>query len=424
MSLSLNEFSTPPIQQSLNISLPFSYLDGSSPQSGFQSLNNPMSNSVLSHPSLMTTQSQLNGLSIHQSQLSQQNILSQSATQSLNSPISQLSTGQLSGSSQQSVLSQLGLSTGQLSGLSTGQLSGLSISSVSSKDKLKNFWSEAKKNSGMSSKCYLDGRYFNHVLSPYEGLVRTPMFIGIEEGDFTEDPNDGDRREFEMRMLFNGQSLKDSSGPVRLIRMIIEIGRAGTQGIARHSNLISIDTRSKKIWRFEPIRDHPYRGPIQRGLIEYFEEILPDYTLIMSPEHPQLIESSVCRGRGMCAAYVLMMAMKVVTGRIRNWFPRDSNQAEKQILRFAFAIEQQFGILQGEPELDYGFFDNWSAAKYNPSNWTTGQKAAGGAAAGAVVGGLLLGGGWTGALVGAGIGGGLGYLWGKSSEKKKQRYYY
>ena len=196
----------------------------------------------------------------------------------------------------------------------------LELSDISkpSKEKLKNFWSEAKKNPGHSSKCYLDGRYFNHILSPYEGLVHDPMFIGIEEGEFTEDPDDGDKREFEMRMIFDGQSLKNSNGPVRLIRVIIEIGHVETQGIARHSNLISIDTRNKKIWRFEPMRNHPYRWPIQRALFEYFEEVLPEYTLIMSPESPQLIKSPVCPGRGMCAAYVLMMAMKIVTGHIRN----------------------------------------------------------------------------------------------------------
>lgn len=291
------------------------------------------------------------------------------------------------------------------------------------KQMIKDFWSNAK-GSPMTTNCYLDGRYFNHVLSPYEGTVQEPMYIGIEEGAFTSDPNDGDKREFEARVAFNTNALKMTSGKVRFIRVIIEIGRADQkQGVSRHSNLITICKERKMVKRFEPMANHPYRGPINSILEEYFGNILPDYKYSVCGDHPQSMTSPICPSRGMCAAYVLMKVMKILTGKGCG-FPKDPIEAEKQVLKFAFAIEKIYGTLPGQPELDYGFFDNWSGSKWNPSNWSTGQKALGGAAVGAAAGGLLAK-SWSGALIGAGIGGAAGWLLGRSSDKKKQqRYYY
>lgn len=62
---------------------------------------------------------------------------------------------------------------------------------VSTKEKLKNFWTNAKRNPGYSQKCFLDARYFNNILTKevYEGVVQEPMYIAIKEGNFTSDPN-------------------------------------------------------------------------------------------------------------------------------------------------------------------------------------------------------------------------------------------
>ena len=302
----------------------------------------------------------------------------------------------------------------------------------SKREKVKTFWEEASKHDKRSTKCYLDGRYFNEVLSVYEGTVLNTLNIRIEEGALTEDPNDGDLREFTVDLEFDTSQLKTiydrdrKEIPIVLIKMIIEISNntmgGNSKSISRHSNLIWINRKERKIIRFEPIANHPYLGPIQTVLIENFATILPGYKFQLDKQHPQIAESSICPTRGMCSAFVLMQAMKIITGKQHVSFPKNHIKAEKQSLRFAYSIEKIFGTLPGEPEMDFGWFDGWATSKANPKNWQNStQKAAIGGIGGAALGGLLFG-SWSGALIGGALGAGGGYLLGKSQDKKKQYY--
>lgn len=276
---------------------------------------------------------------------------------------------------------------------------------VSTKEKLKNFWTNAKRNPGYSQKCFLDARYFNNILTKevYEGVVQEPMYIAIKEGNFTSDPNDGDRREFEAGFSFNEDAFKNSKGDIRLIRVIIEIGSEGKQSVSRHSNLIWIDTKRFNIYRFEPMHEHPYINVITEILSDYFEMKLPEYDFYLYEEFPQKTSSMKCPGQGWCSAFILMKAFMILTGKNMS-FPEDTDEAEKLAMKFAYAVEYQYGIIPGEPIRVYGFFDGFSQNWFTPSKWTKAQKTAVGAGAGALAGGLFLG-GWKGAILGAGIGG-------------------
>jgi len=281
---------------------------------------------------------------------------------------------------------------------------------ISTKDKLKNFWDNAKKNPGYSQKCYLDARYFNHILTKniYPGVIPKPMYIAIAEGDFTSDPDDGDKREFRAGLGFDEQSLKDSSGTIRFIRVIIEIGKEGKQGVSRHSNLIWINTKTKNIYRFEPIADHPYFDVISGILSDYFEEKLPEYDFNIWGEFPQAMTSFSCPGRGYCSAFVLMKAMMIITGKDM-MFPEDPNEAEKLAMKFSYAIEQQYGTLSGPPVLIYGYWDGFTQNWFTPSKWTSAQKTVATGLGAAALGGLLTR-SWTGALLTGAAGAGAAYL--------------
>ncbi len=237
---------------------------------------------------------------------------------------------------------------------------------MSSKDKIKQFWKNARMNPGSSSKCYLDGRYFNYVLGPYEGTVQEPIHITVEENQ--RESSSIENVGYQVFLKFNDTSLNRTSGPVRLIKVVIEVGQEDSpDAISIHSNLVWIDMRNKIIYRFEPIDDDPYFDDINEALVNYFNVQMPEYGVELWNEHPQMLNSGTCPGRGMCSAFVLMQAMKILTGYNKS-FPTNAKQAEAQILQFAFAIEQQYGKLNGKPEYEYGYKANWKKFKGGVKN--------------------------------------------------------
>jgi len=267
----------------------------------------------------------------------------------------------------------------------------------STKQALKEFCNVFPKSTRLSSKCYLDGRYFNYIMGVYEGTVKEPIYIGIEEGELTSDPTDGNKREFTSALAWDESSLKRTSGTVRFIKLVIEIGKIGKQEISRHSNLIWIDTRNKTINRFEP-RWNTYTPVINDMLKDYFSEKMEGYKFRMIPEHPQFLENEICPGKGFCSAFILKKAMMLVTGHHCPWH-KDPETAMRDIMRFSAAVEDYYGILPGEPLLEYGFWDSWSPT----------TKVLAGGAAGGLIGGILTR-SWSGALAGGLIGGAGTYL--------------
>lgn len=255
-----------------------------------------------------------------------------------------------------------------------------------------------------SGRCYLDGRYFNEVLKGYTGLVTKPLRVIISINKKVEKKEDSYEWEQEFSINTDGTAipLKLKSGDPELVRVIIQIDRKYQSQKdsrplkSRHSNLMIIDADAKRVMRFEPLKSHKYKNILNEFFERYFKIFLPDYEYMEIDLHPQSIrEDDVeCKDKGMCVAYVTKLAVLVALDKEPE-FPSDSNDAEKDIRKFSAAIEDQFGPLTGEPDIEYGISHR-------------GARTATGVAIGAVLGGLLTG-SLTGALLGGAAGGAYGY---------------
>ena len=252
-------------------------------------------------------------------------------------------------------------------------------------EQLQGFFEKYANHQGRSSKCFLDGRYFWKVLASYPGLVESEMYIRINQSAPVRDPavlanynldntdlntkkfdrqaaGSADLTPFTMYLTFDGNDLsktKEANVRYRLIKLLIDISDDpdAVRGTI-HSNLIIIDTKSKCVKRFEPLFDPRYTFPIDQELKSFFAQNLPKYRYHMCDYHPQKAVSQVCPSQGMCAAFVLKKAMCVITGqRVRKFRSRttdDMDQEEDKILRFADAIETEYGPLPGNPTLEAG----------------------------------------------------------------------
>lgn len=244
------------------------------------------------------------------------------------------------------------------------------VSELGTKSQLANFFTKYASHNKISDRCYLDGRYFWKVLAPYMGLVGSEMYVRMNLGKLTEDPNDGTMREFEiLPVAFDLEELSMTNGSptrYRLIKLIIDISTdaASNQGSV-HSNLIYIDTKNKTITRFEPMLDPQYTQPLNEYLQNTWKDILPGYAYMMLNEHPQLPVTDTCPSKGMCAAYTLKKAMMLVTGNDKPMNgPPDLE--EKKIMKFADAIETEYGFIPGEAEIEAGLSIAYSPGGYYP----------------------------------------------------------
>lgn len=240
-------------------------------------------------------------------------------------------------------------------------------------EQLSNFFENYAQHDRLSSKCYLNGRYFWKVLAPYPGLVSSELFIRIDVAapvktreqirDQEGNVEDAEQivREFDISVpIIDLEELAETkNAPVRfrLIKLLIDISDDKESNVgAVHSNLIIIDTKTKEILRFEPMFDENFTDPINTVLKNYFAEpsVLPDYSYRMLYEHPQLPSTDSCPSKGMCAAYVLKKAMMVVTGNDRP-LTRNPKDEELKIMHFADAIETEYGPISEDDGLEAGF---------------------------------------------------------------------
>jgi len=201
-----------------------------------------------------------------------------------------------------------------------------------------------------SNKCFLDGRYFWKVLAPYPGLVKSEMYLRIDY--LKEVGEEGEEiREFESFLgldLADVIATKGQNARYRIIKFLIDISNHPHEASGSvHSNLIYIDSEKKRVHRFEPLADHEYTEPINKMVKSFFKSILPEYEYVMNDEHPQLPRTDRCPSKGMCAAYVLKKAMQLavkdVTDQHFEHYSDDHDLEEEKILRFASAIENEYG---------------------------------------------------------------------------------
>jgi hypothetical protein len=209
---------------------------------------------------------------------------------------------------------------------------------------------------------YLDGGYFNIVLSEYEGLIDKPLHIHISEYE-DEEPKVkiyGD--------LLNREDISlplDSQLPL-LIRVIIRVKNEERQLISRHSNLIIIDSNKKRVYRFEPMYSDKYRKQVNHTLKNYFTRYLPDYKYKEMKIHS---EGIILRGKGgMCVTYVIKAAvLYLLTGGIK--FPGTPAEIEKDITSFAAAIMRHYPQPL-KSDVEFGFGDWLSESWERFKDWS------------------------------------------------------
>jgi hypothetical protein len=221
--------------------------------------------------------------------------------------------------------------------------------------------------------CYLDGRYFNLVLSDYPGLIRNPIYLKIKENQ-TEILIDIDTTEV---------MINDHNIPL-IFRMIIETHTSNNHKM-RHSNLLIY--HNKILYRYEPhgvgLSDHDQY--IDAILTQYFRNTFECELLnINAPVIPEYNQN--CFKSGYCVAYVLKYAYDYINGR-------DYDPSE--IKRFVKCVETNYNLPIGDPDIEYGKTESTLI----------------GAAGGAVLGGIV--GGPTGLVLGGLGGGAIGYMVGR-----------
>ena len=237
-----------------------------------------------------------------------------------------------------------------------------------------------------TNSCYLDGRYFNKVLSSYPGLLVNPLKIFI-----TDQTSENGKVE-EMYSVSMKQNYMNKEFP-GLLKLVI------STPTSRHSNLLILDYANKVVRRFEPLG---FRGPffnkinsiIQNYLSLYLDMKVSvidiDLDTILNEQNP----ACVARGQrtGFCTAYIILYAYCYINKK-EEFDPRD-------IRRFAQMIETKYGPLPAQgKEQEYGVWGN-----DNPNQT---RNTAVGAGVGAL-GGLALVGGPIGILGGSLLGAGLG----------------
>jgi hypothetical protein len=169
-----------------------------------------------------------------------------------------------------------------------------------------------------------------------------------------------------------------------LIRVIIEVSKDDAV-TSRHSNLLVVNSSNQTIYRFEPLEAHAYRDAINQMLTEYFSKVLPDYEFEELSYHPQSVKDPRCKNKGLCVAYVILVALEIAYGG-----GIDHSVSYMDIRKFVSAVEDMFNLNlspEPEPDIEFGPYDVPLAT-----------------AAGVIIGGPLLALGWGGALLGGAAG--------------------
>jgi hypothetical protein len=165
---------------------------------------------------------------------------------------------------------------------------------------------------------YLDGRYFDLVFKDYLGKIKNPFMVNIYVD------NNGQGTPYVESNLVQDKNLFVSNGKsdVYILRLIVQVFatvfnssvehmRADAKLVSRHSNLLVIDNRYKKIMRFEPTMGNVFDEQINSVLGADLKQLnsFKGYEFMEIPEHPQ---TNVPGNDDLCVAYVIKFAMKYI----------------------------------------------------------------------------------------------------------------
>ena len=224
-----------------------------------------------------------------------------------------------------------------------------------------------------SQACYLDGRYFNIVFGDYPGLIENPLYIRL----------DGENG---LEMYLPHVKIVPSNDYFGLLRVIV------TSDQIRHSLVVVFDYENERAFIYNPDVHHPELNDTLMDNIILFLSRFLDYEYIEIPQIEYMEkEQLVCEKHGVCNALIIFYALYFIE---RLAF---TNSNVQDVRKFMSAIEANYDLPDGKADIEY--LTNSQAA-----GLTTGALLGGTA-------GLVLGGGNPGtALVGAGLGAGIGYL--------------
>lgn len=158
-----------------------------------------------------------------------------------------------------------------------------------------------------SGSCGIHAKSIGHVLGEYEGYERNPIVVTIHEfpeklvqlteeeqraRGLTSGDNMEPRQEFHIRARSKPIQLHENPEVQTLIRVIIKVRQKKMKGqkvkaAHKHSNLIIIDSKEKKIYRFEPLDSFKFNDQVNDSLEVYFKAALPDFEYSEIDIHPQ-----------------------------------------------------------------------------------------------------------------------------------------
>src|SRR3990167_386975 len=199
-----------------------------------------------------------------------------------------------------------------------------------------------------TTKCYLDGRYFNAFFKDYPGLLRKPLRITLYENGY------------QVKM---GINLNPSQNYINVLKVIVEIGSE------KHAELILIDHNNEEIVHFNShpsVYDRKIRDIIERYLGKWL-----DYSFVTVMNDFRKVKNEDCDMSGFCTAFVIKFANDYVLG---------SEVDLGEIKRFVSFLEDNIPIGSGKEQVEYGLFDSKEAKG-------TAIGALGGLAIGALAGG-------------------------------------
>jgi hypothetical protein len=219
---------------------------------------------------------------------------------------------------------------------------------------------------------YMDGRYFPLVLEEldYEGLQTEPLIL--------ERSNGGAKITNIVDEYVNG------NGDVPTVSRVIITHVDNDTELDRHSNLLIVDHKAKKVMRFEPLDvDEP-------DVNDAIADAFPDHKILVDEIHPQ----SHLDKNFWCNAYVTEYARQWING---NNEPDFTDFDPDHYTQVASAVYGTF-----EPDVEF--------AEFGPFGYGYGGALTGGLI-GAGLGGLAFGGpgALIGGLAGASLGGYGGY---------------
>ena len=226
------------------------------------------------------------------------------------------------------------------------------------------------KNEIQTSKCYLDGRYFNLFFANYPGLIPNPLYIRL----------DYQNNYVEHKIIL--KDFKFRNHDINILRVIVETP------YWRHSGVLLIDLLNPNDIRgfYFDVNIKSQRGNVIFGLIKNMfnfpiELLRNDINIETNPQ---------CEKSGFCVAYNIKFLHDYLS---------DKEYDFTDIRRFATAVEKLYGPLDSNnPDIEYGW----------PEGTVTGGLV--GFGSGALIGGLvggpagLVAGGLTGGLIGGGLG--------------------